>query len=60
MDNVGEYFNRQTEKNIHDPTDKRSLHDSGFVSPANISLPLAKIIPVLASQVTSEINQELF
>jgi len=51
MDNVGEYFNRQTEKNIPDTTDKRSLQDSGFVSPASISLPLAKIIPVLASQV---------
>ena len=58
MDNVGEYFNRQTEKNIPDTTDKRSLQDSGFVSPASISLPLAKIIPVLASQVTSEINRE--
>ena len=30
---------------------KNQLHDSGFVSPANISLPLAKLIPILSAQV---------
>ena len=34
-----------------DTDGKNSLHDSGFVSPANVSLPLAKLIPILTAQV---------
>jgi len=33
------------------PSNKSSLHDSGFVSPANISLAVAKLIPILTGLV---------
>jgi len=39
-----------------DTDGKNSLHDSGFVSPANVSLPLAKLIPILTAQI--RISQE--
>ena len=32
-------------------SDKSSLHDSGFVSPANVSLAVAKLIPILSGLV---------
>ena len=54
MDNVADYYNFSGQAD-NPPDSKNSLHDSGFVSPANISLPLAKIIPVLSSQVTLSI-----
>ena len=34
-----------------DTDGQNSLHDSGFFSPANVSLPLAKLIPILTAQV---------
>lgn len=39
---------------------KASLHhsDSGFVSPASVSLPLAKLIPILSSQVNTRAVNE--
>ena len=49
LDNVGEYYNT-TGLSTPSPRDKTCLN-SGFVSPATISLPLAKIIPLLSSQV---------
>ena len=52
MDNVTDYYNSVGQSDRQDVVkNKNSLHDSGFVSPANITLPLAKIIPVLSSQV---------
>ena len=49
LDNVGEYYNT-TGLSTPSPRDKTCLN-SGFVSPATISLPVAKIIPLLSSQV---------
>merc|ERR1719187_1231983 len=37
---------------------KNSLHDSGFVSPANVSLPLAKLIPILSAQIHVSSEEE--
>eukprot|EP00092_Neocalanus_flemingeri_P017610 GFUD01019052.1.p1 GENE.GFUD01019052.1~~GFUD01019052.1.p1 ORF type:complete len:405 (+),score=96.76 GFUD01019052.1:382-1596(+) len=37
---------------------KNSLHDSGFVSPANVSLPLAKLIPILTAQIRVPSDEE--
>merc|ERR1719186_1118509 len=38
---------------LHDPSPscKSALHDSGFVSPANVSLAVAKLIPILSGLV---------
>jgi len=40
------------------PENKSSLHDSGFVSPANVSLPLAKLIPILTAQIRVPSEEE--
>lgn len=40
------------------PENKNSLHDSGFVSPANVSLPLAKLIPILTAQIRVPSDEE--
>ena len=54
MDNVSEYYNTAGLSHSERTEDKTSLHhDSGFVSPATLSLPVAKIIPLLSSQVRS-------
>jgi len=37
---------------------KNALHDSGFVSPANVSLPLAKLIPILSAQILVPSEEE--
>merc|ERR1711936_1360128 len=37
---------------------KNALHDSGFVSPANVSLPLAKLIPILSAQIRVPSEEE--
>merc|ERR1711874_643328 len=34
-------------------SDKSSLHDSGFVSPANVSLAVAKLVPILSGLVNT-------
>ena len=52
LDNVGEYYNTT---GLSTSRDKTSLH-SGFVSPATISLPVAKIIPLLSSQVRRDLS----
>ena len=47
MDNVSEYYNAVClSASQSDQSDQ-----SGFVSPASVSLPVAKIIPLLSSQV---------
>ena len=53
MDNVSEYYNTAGLSHTDKSEDKSSLHDSVFVSPASLSLPVAKIIPLLSSQVRS-------
>ena len=53
MDNVSEYYNTAGLSHTDKSEDKSSLHDSVFVSPASLSLPVAKIIPLLSSQVSS-------
>jgi len=50
-DTVGEEFGHVDVKQLPQKS-KDDLHDSGFVSPASVSLPLAKIIPMLSSQVS--------
>merc|ERR1711874_92553 len=40
------------------PLTKNALHDSGFVSPANVSLPLAKLIPILSAQVRAPPDED--
>ena len=44
MDNVSEYYNAVC-------LSASQSDQSGFVSPASVSLPVAKIIPLLSSQV---------
>ena len=51
MDNVSEYYNTTGLSHNDKTEDKSCLHDSVFVSPATLSLPVAKIIPLLSSQV---------
>ena len=58
MDNVSEYYNTAGLSHSERPEDKSSLHDSGFVSPATLSLPVAKIIPLLSSQVMVTAGQQ--
>ena len=55
MDNVSEYYNTTGLSHKDSTEDKSSLHDSVFVSPTSLSLPVAKIIPLLSSQVRSVI-----
>jgi len=57
MDNVGEYYNTAGLSHCSSQT-KSSLQDSGFVSPATISLPVAKIIPLLSSQVVVTVGEQ--
>jgi len=56
VDKIAEYYsaigmsaNNNDDKSQTEES-KNQLHDSGFVSPANISLPLAKLIPILSAQ----------
>jgi len=57
VDKIAEYYasigstGQNTSPPPSNPENKSSLHDSGFVSPANISLPLAKLIPILTAQI---------
>jgi len=57
VDKIAEYYaaigltGRSTSPLPSNPENKSSLHDSGFVSPANISLHLAKLIPILSAQI---------
>ena len=55
MDNVSEYYNTTGLSHQDNTPDKSCLHDSVFVSPTALSLPVAKIIPLLSSQVRSVI-----
>merc|ERR1711879_240516 len=56
-DNVSEYYNT-TGLSHQDTPDKTCLHDSVFVSPTALSLPVAKIIPLLSSQVMVSAGQQ--
>ena len=58
MDNVSEYYNTTGLSHRDKTEDKSSLHDSVFVSPASLSLPVAKIIPLLSSQVMVTAGQQ--
>ena len=50
MDNVGDHYSSLSP--IADfNQDKDSLHDSGFVSPVHVTLPFAKLIPIMSSLV---------
>lgn len=46
----------EDDKNQHagEEYNKNRLHDSGFVSPANVTLHLAKLIPILTAQARSQ------
>jgi len=56
VDRVAEYY-ATIGMNVDQPgpspgtSDKSSLHDSGFVSPANVSLAVAKLIPIMSGLV---------
>ena len=62
LDSVGDYYIDIT------PTtglneinkDKNHLHDSGFVSPVNVTMPFAKLIPILSSLVREIFNREKY
>ena len=58
MDNVSEYYNTAGLSLSDKTEDKSCLHDSVFVSPATLSLPVAKIIPLLSSQVMVAAGQQ--
>jgi len=61
MDSVGEYFHSVSNAEHKDQVknmSKDSLNDSGFVSPATVSLPFAKIIPILSSQIKTESDDD--
>jgi len=57
VDRIAEYYaaiglsGNFSSPTTSDSESKNSLHDSGFVSPANVSLPLAKLIPILTAQI---------
>ena len=49
MDSVGDHYSAlspNTDDMIYQ--DKNNLHDSGFVSPVNVTMPFAKLIPILS------------
>ena len=58
MDSVGDHYSALSP--VTDPDtihqDKNQLHDSGFVSPVNVTMPFAKLIPILSSLVIKETN----
>jgi peroxin-3 len=64
VDKIAEYYaavglSGSTEKpSPTNPLTKNALHDSGFVSPANVSLPLAKLIPILSAQVRAPPDED--
>ena len=58
MDNVSEYYNTTGLSHQDNSPDKTCLHDSVFVSPTALSLPVAKIIPLLSSQVMVSAGQQ--
>ena len=58
MDNVSEYYNTAGLSHSDKTEDKSCLHDSVFVSPTTLSLPVAKIIPLLSSQVMVAAGQQ--
>jgi len=61
VDRIAEYYaaiGLSGSSNSPPPENKNSLHDSGFVSPANISLPLAKLIPILTAQIRVPLEEE--
>ena len=53
MDSVGDHFGALSPNTDLDTInqDKNNLHDSGFVSPVNVTMPFAKLIPILSSLV---------
>ena len=53
MDNVGDHYSALSPNTDLDTInqDKNHLHDSGFVSPVNVTIPFAKLIPILSSLV---------
>ena len=53
MDSVGDHFSALSPNTDLDTInqDKNNLHDSGFVSPVNVTMPFAKLIPILSSLV---------
>lgn len=53
-----EYSNGMTE--AYRNMDKNQLHDTSFVSPADICLPLAKLIPVLSGLISSGSDPDLW
>lgn len=53
MDSVGDHYSALYPNTDLDKIylDKNNLHDSGFVSPVNVTMPFAKLIPILSSLV---------
>ena len=53
MDSVGDHYSALSPNTDLDTInqDKNHLHDSGFVSPVNVTIPFAKLIPILSSLV---------
>jgi len=58
VDRVAEYYatigmttEHPDESSFAGPSGKCALHDSGFVSPANVSLAVAKLIPIMSGLV---------
>ena len=53
MDIVGDHYTALSPITDLDTInqDKNNLHDSGFVSPVNVTIPFAKLIPILSSLV---------
>ena len=53
MDSVGDHYSALSPNTDLDMIyqNKNNLHDSGFVSPVNVTMPFAKLIPILSSLV---------
>ena len=53
MDSVGDHYSALSPNTDLDTInqDKNLFHDSGFVSPVNVTIPFAKLIPILSSLV---------
>jgi len=59
VDRVADYYatiGMSVDQSQPGSSDKSSLHDSGFVSPANVSLAVAKLIPILSGLINPPDN----
>ena len=58
MDSVGDHYSALSPDTDPDMVhqDKNQLHDSGFVSPVNVTMPFAKLIPILSSLVIKDLK----